>query len=133
MGVFVKSRHFSAINHVLWSFKSDSHDLKFLVCVVLNISNKKSMPTKKSMTTVIMLGIVYTSTRRGGSEPVNFWFISGEIPADFFLENFYSTKRFVFEFQGESLELLLSYLAHFRRYHHFRGFWQSPDSSYRDC
>ena len=35
--------------------------------------------------------------------PVNFQFIHGEISAEnFFLENFYSTKRFVFEFQGES-------------------------------
>ena len=34
---------------------------------------------------------------------VHFWFIFGEISAEkFFLENFYSTKRFVFEFQGES-------------------------------
>ena len=43
---------------------------------------------------------------------VIFRFISVEI----------STKRFVFEFQAESLELFLSYLAHFRRYQHFRGF-----------
>ena len=41
---------------------------------------------------------------------VNFRFISGEISAE---------KRFVFEFQGESLRLFLSYLAHFRCYQHF--------------
>ena len=29
-----------------------------------------------------------------------------------FFKHFYSIKRFVFEFQGESLELFLSYLAH---------------------
>ena len=45
-------------------------------------------------------------------------------------EHFYSTKRFVFEFQGESPELFLSYLAHFSRYHHFWGFWQSTVSVY---
>ena len=45
----------------------------------------------------------------------------------------YSTKRFVFKFQGESLELFLSYHAHFRRYEHFRGFWQSIGSSFRSC
>ena len=50
-----------------------------------------------------------------------------------FLEHLDKTEKFVFEFQGESLELFLSYLDHFRRYHHFRGFWQSTASSYRDC
>ena len=59
MGVFVKSRHFSTINHVLWSFKRDSYDLKFLVCVVLNISNKKSMQTKKSKPTVVLLSMIF--------------------------------------------------------------------------
>ena len=49
------------------------------------------------------------------------------------LEHFYSTKRFVLEFQGEYLGLFLSYLAHFRRYHHFKGFWLSTASWYRDC
>ena len=43
----------------------------------------------------------------------NFWFISDEISVEkIFLENFYSTKRFVLEFQGESLEQFLSYRAH---------------------
>ena len=43
---------------------------------------------------------------------VNFWFISGEISAEkFFFGKFYSAKRFVFEFQGESLEQFLSYRA----------------------
>ena len=50
-----------------------------------------------------------------------------------FFEHFYSTKRFVFEFQGDTLELFLSYRAHFHRYNHFRGFWQFTVSSYRDC
>ena len=52
---------------------------------------------------------------------------SGEISAEknFFLRYFYNTKRFVFEFQGESIEPFLSYRAHFRRYQHYRGFWQS--------
>jgi len=60
--------------------------------------------------------------------------ISGEISAEKnFLENFYSTKRYVFEFQGESLDQFLSYRAHFRRYEHFRGFWQSTASSFRSC
>ena len=45
------------------------------------------------------------------------------------LEHFYRTKRFVFEFVFE----LIFELAHFRRYQHFRGFWQSTASSYRDC
>ena len=46
------------------------------------------------------------------SFPVNFRFISGEISAEkMFLEKFYCTKRFVFEFQGESIELFLSYRA----------------------
>ena len=55
----------------------------------------------------------------------HFRFISGEISAEkMCFRTFYSTKRFVFEFQGEALELFLSYLAHFDRYHHFRGFWQ---------
>ena len=49
----------------------------------------------------------------------------------FFLENFYSTKRFVFDFQGESLEQFLRYRAYVRRYEHFRGFWQSTASSFR--
>ena len=35
-------------------------------------------------------------------------------------KNFYCTKRFVIEFQRESLELFLSYLVYFRRYRHFR-------------
>ena len=35
-------------------------------------------------------------------------------------KNFYCTKRFVIEFQGESLELFLSYLVYFRRYRHLR-------------
>ena len=56
--------------------------------------------------------------------------ISGEISAEKnFFEHFYSTKRFVFEFNGESLELFLSYLARFSCYLHFRGFWQSTASS----
>ena len=63
------------------------------------------------------------------SFPVILRFISGEN----FFEHFYSTKWFVFEFQEKSLELFLSYPAHFRRYHYFRGFWQSAASSYRDC
>jgi len=72
------------------------------------------------------------------SVPVNFRFISGEISAEkFFLEKFYSTKRYVFEFQGESLDQFLSFRAHFRRYEHFRGFWQSTASSsassFRSC
>jgi len=51
------------------------------------------------------------------SFPVNFWFISGEISVEkILMENFYSTKRLVFEFQGESPEQFLSYRAHFRRY-----------------
>ena len=45
---------------MLRPFKSDSHGLKFLLCVVLNISNKKSMPTKKSIPTVIMLCMTHT-------------------------------------------------------------------------
>ena len=47
-----------------------------------------------------------------------------------FLGYFYNIKRFVFEFQGEPF---FSYRTHFRRYQHFRGFWQSTASSYRDC
>ena len=35
-------------------------------------------------------------------------------------KNFYCTKRFVIEFEGESLKLFLSYLVYFRRYRHFR-------------
>ena len=54
--------------------------------------------------------------------------ISGEISAVFFIK---STKRFVFEFQGESLEHFLSYRVHFRRYQHLRGFRQSIASSFR--
>ena len=51
---------------------------------------------------------------------VNFRVISVEISTDKdFFGNFYCTKRFVFEFQGESLELFLSYRAHFCRYQHF--------------
>ena len=45
------------------------------------------------------------------------------LPKIKFSEHFHSTKRFIFEFQGESLELFLSSLAHFRRYHHLRGYW----------
>ena len=68
------------------------------------------------------------------SFPVYFRFIPGEISAgQKNLEKFYSANRFVFEFQGELLELLLSYRTHFRRYQHFRGFWQSTASSFRDC
>ena len=62
-----------------------------------------------------------------GSFPVKF------PPKNFFLEKFYCTKRFVFEFQGESLGLFFSYRAPFRRYQHFRRFWQSTASSFRDC
>ena len=55
--------------------------------------------------------------------------ISGQFPVKLSLkknsENFYCTKRFVFEFHGKSLELFLSYRAYFRRYQHLRGFWQS--------
>ena len=63
--------------------------------------------------------------------------MSGSFPVKFpskifFLKNFYCTKRIVFEFQGESLGLFLSYRAHFRRYQHFSGFWQSTASSFRD-
>jgi len=50
-----------------------------------------------------------------GSFPVKF-------PRIFFLENFHSTQRFVFEFQGEALQQFLSCRAHFRRYEHLRGF-----------
>ena len=65
---------------------------------------------------------------------VIFRFISDEISAEkILLGHFYSTKRFVFEFQGEPLEQFLSYRAHFRRYQHFRGFWLSTARSYRDC
>ena len=74
------------------------------------------------------------------SFPVIFRFVSAEIfysgetsGEKIFLEHFYRTIRFVFEFQGRSLELFLSYSAHFRRYQHFRGFWQSTASSYRNC
>ena len=35
-------------------------------------------------------------------------------------KNFYFTKRFVIEFQGESLELFLGYLVYFRRFRYFR-------------
>ena len=45
--------------------------------------------------------------------PVNFRSISREVSAEVYLANFYRTKRFVFEFQGESLEQFLSYRAHF--------------------
>ena len=62
-----------------------------------------------------------------GSFPVKF------PPQNTCFEHFYSTKRFVFEFQGESFEQFLSFLTHFRRFHHLRGFWQSTASSYRDC
>jgi len=51
----------------------------------------------------------------------------------FCLANFYSTKRFVIEFQGESLEQFLSYRAHFQRYQQFRGFWQYTATSSRSC
>ena len=72
------------------------------------------------------------------SKKCHFRSISGSFPMklpskNFFLEKFYCTKRFVFEFQGESLGLFLSHRAHFRRYQHFRGFWQSTASSFRDC
>ena len=58
--------------------------------------------------------------------------ITGSFPVKFpsskiLLDNFYCPKRFIFEF------LFLSYRAHYRRYQHFRGFWQSTTSSYRDC
>ena len=78
----------------------------------------------------------YIPTVRGGSLLTRhlLWrfrhVISGEISA---AKIFTCIKRFVFEFQGESLKLFLSYRAYFRRYQHFRGFWQSTASSYRDC
>ena len=50
-----------------------------------------------------------------------------------FVENFNDTKRFVFEFQGQPLELFLSYRAHFRRCEHLRGFWLSTASPSRGC
>ena len=60
--------------------------------------------------------------------------IFGSVPVEISAErNNYSIKRFVFEFQEESLEQFLSYRAHFRRYEHFKEFWQSTASSYRDC
>ena len=46
---------------------------------------------------------------------------------------FIARKGFVIEFQGESLEQFLSYRAHFQRYQHFRGFWQSTATSSRSC
>jgi hypothetical protein len=61
--------------------------------------------------------------------------ISGKFPVHF-RWNFHRKKfleKFALEFQGESLELFLSYRAHFRRYQHFRRFWQSTTSSHRDC
>ena len=69
------------------------------------------------------------------SEKCRFRSFFGSFPVHFknFLEHFYRTKRFVFEFQGESLESFLSQRAQFRRYQHLRGFWQSTVSSYRDC
>ena len=72
------------------------------------------------------------------SKKCHFRSIFGSFPVtfpskNFFGGNFYSTKRFVFKFQGESLELFLSYHAQFRRYEHFRGFWQSTASSFRSC
>ena len=67
------------------------------------------------------------------SFPVNFRLISGELFVENFLLNFDSAKRFVFEFQQESLSLFFSYRAHFHRYEHFRGFWQSTASSSRSC
>ena len=68
------------------------------------------------------------------SFPVIFRFISVEISTEKkSFGTFYSTKRFVFEFQGESRELFSSYHANFRRYENFRGFWQSTASSSRSC
>ena len=49
------------------------------------------------------------------SFPVNFWLLPVKFPS----KNFYSTKRSVFGFQGESLKKLLSYCAYFYRYEHF--------------
>ena len=54
-------------------------------------------------------------------------------PKKNFSNIFIARKDSSFELQRESLELFLNYLAHFRRYHHLRGFWQSTTSSYRDC
>ena len=54
-------------------------------------------------------------------------------PENFFSENFYCTKSSAFKFQGESLELFFSYHVHFRRYRHFRVFWQSTASWSRRC
>ena len=50
-----------------------------------------------------------------------------------FSENFYYTKSFVLKFQGESLELFLSYHVHFRRYRHFRHFWHARAKNQRNC
>ena len=62
--------------------------------------------------------------------PVNSRFIFGEISAEkIFSEKFYCIKRFVFEFQGGSLKLFLSYRAHFRCYQHFRRICHQDISS----
>ena len=51
----------------------------------------------------------------------------------FFSENFYCTKSSALEFKGESLELFFSDRVHFRRYRHFRVFWQSTAWWTRRC
>ena len=62
--------------------------------------------------------------------------ISGQFSVHFlwnFRQNFIAPKDSSLNFRGRSLELFVSYRAHFRRYQHLRRFWQSTASSYRDC
>ena len=71
------------------------------------------------------------------SKKCHFRSIFGSFPVKFprkkCFGKFLLHQKIVFEFQGESLKLFLSYRAYFCRYRHFIGFWQSTASSYRDC
>ena len=69
----------------------------------------------------------YTQTR---SFPVHFrWNFRQKINP----KKFYCTKRLALKFEGESLELFLSYQVHFRRYQHFRPLWLKIAKNPRNC
>ena len=120
------------IVHNLWCtiyFSYNNYHIISMVHFSWFLFNSHGTEVKTDMSYVILVPKKFDSKNAISGR---FRFISVKFP-DFFFEPFDSTKRFVFEFQGESIELFLSNRAHFRRYQHFRVIWQSTASSSSGC
>ena len=87
----------------------------------------------------IVVKLIWPKGRKGQKwlSTCQFVFISGPLRWNVlqkqFSKYFYCTKSFVLKFQGESLQLFMSYHGHFRSYRQLRSIWHARAKNQHNC